>query len=139
MISTEPTLDEVGALRNQHPRRQSVLEFFSTSEEPGIPLAVAVPDTNDSSPSVVVTNLSQRRDYVAVYRSEPLVVDAPPHFEQTDDPPSTHESLGLRESARADAKAIEHFYQTRFDDSPDNSLSLPSQSRRPSRAIEARH
>jgi hypothetical protein len=93
MISTEPTLDDAGALRSQHPRRQSVMEFFSTSEEPQ-----------------ALTSLSPRRP-------EPLVADAPPSLEQQDEV-DTQEPPVLTGAARADAKAIEHFYQTRFDDPP---------------------
>ncbi|KAE9118915.1 hypothetical protein PF010_g8048 [Phytophthora fragariae] len=125
MISTEPTLDAVGALRNQHPRRQSVIEFFGTSEES---LAREI-STTDSSAHVIVTSLSPRRGSVAVYHPE------------TNAPHLPHDSNTIvTDSVRADAKAIEHFYQTRFDESPDNAISLPPQpSRRSSRGIEARH
>ncbi|KAJ8524745.1 hypothetical protein ON010_g16371 [Phytophthora cinnamomi] len=124
MVATEPTLDDVGALRSQHPRRQSVIEFFSTSEEP-LP----------ASPHVITTSLSPRRGSVAMYRPEPLATGAPhqPH-DSIDLPPHS-----VTDSVRADAKAIEHFYQTRFDESPDNTMSIPQPARRPSRGIEARH
>ncbi|KAG6972044.1 hypothetical protein JG688_00004158 [Phytophthora aleatoria] len=128
MISTEPTLDDLGALRNQHPRRQSVIEFFSTSEEP------QSSPVSDVSTNVDVSSSSPRRGSVAVYRPEAL---APPLSEYSGESPVQEKEI--TDSVRADAKAIEHFYQTRFDDSPDNAISLPSQSSRPSRTMEARH
>ncbi|KAG2809883.1 hypothetical protein JG687_00009861 [Phytophthora cactorum] len=128
MISTEPTLDDLGALRNQHPRRQSVIEFFSSSEEP------QSSPVSDVSTNVDVSSSSPRRGSVAVYRPEAL---APPLSEYSGESPVQEKEIA--DSVRADAKAIEHFYQTRFDDSPDNAISLPSQSSRPSRTMEARH
>ncbi|KAL4154669.1 hypothetical protein PRNP1_006785 [Phytophthora ramorum] len=137
MISSEPTLDDLGALRNQHPRRQSVIEFFSTTEKPRTPSELA--DASESTLNGNDTKLPPRRGSVAVHHPEPLLVDAPRLSEHMDEIPA-RETSTVAESVRADAKAIEHFYQTRFDDSLDTAISLPSQSsQRPSRAMEARH
>ncbi|ETN03749.1 hypothetical protein PPTG_15953 [Phytophthora nicotianae INRA-310] len=123
MASTEPTLDVLGALRNQQPRRQSVMEFFSTTEESQVPAVIIVPD---------VSSLMPRRGSIAVYRPEALGEDTPSLSEDSRKVPvQDQEAHEMADSVRADAKAIEHFYQTRFDDSPDSA--------RPSRAMEARH
>ncbi|KAG7379079.1 hypothetical protein PHYPSEUDO_009087 [Phytophthora pseudosyringae] len=129
IVSTEPTLDDLGALRNQHPRRQSVIEFFSTSEEPQLPAGVVIDASINPTPNAIVHSLSPRRGSVAIYRPEPLTVGASPPPEDSDDS-LVQESFDITDSARADAKAIEHFYQTRFDDSPDSATLLPSQSAR---------
>lgn len=137
IVSTESSLDDIGALRSQQPRRQSVIEFFGTSEELQ---SSAVGVTADLRANVDVSSSSPRRGSVAVYRPQLLVGDAPLLSKVLGESPAQEqESFELADSVRADAKAIEHFYQTRFDDSPDSAISHPSQSSRPSRAMEVRH
>ncbi|KAL3674886.1 hypothetical protein V7S43_000812 [Phytophthora oleae] len=103
MISSGPTLDDVGAIRN--PRRQSAIDYFRSSEEPQ-PSVVAS--------SVVLSSLSPRRGSVAFPSppqgsSDSVRADAKAieHFYQTRFDESPNTILPPSESSRRPSRAIE--------------------------------